>query len=523
MPIPIPPSDGGTGLDLADRIRLTIEESPEAVFWLERSGRFVFVNRRACESLGYDRAELTRLFLWDIDPDFPPERWAVQWETMRTAGRSTFETRHRDSNGRIFPVEVCATQVVHRGAEFHISFVRDISERVALRAAREKLEGQLRQSQRLEAVGRLAGGVAHDFNNMLSVILGYAEQLAADHPEGDLHADVLEIERAARRSAALVRQLLAFARRQPIDPRPLDLSAAVADLLKMLRRLLGEDLELAWMPAEEPVLVKMDPSQLDQILANLCINARDAISDSGKVTIETGRTVFDEARCADHPDTRPGRYAVLAVSDDGAGMDAETRERIFEPFFTTKPGTQGTGLGLATVWGIVKQNDGHVQVYSEPGHGTTFRIYLPEIEAAGVRQAPMTGAPARGSETLLLVEDETAILTLCSRMLRSLGYRVLEARDPDAALRLSAEETGAVDLLLTDVVMPGLNGRELAQRLQADRPALRTLFMSGYTANVIAHHGVLDPDVCFLAKPFTVQQLAAAVRSALDGSGEAAR
>jgi PAS domain S-box-containing protein len=505
-------------LETLHRIRKTVEESPEAIFWLEESGRISFANVRACESLGYARAELCRLHLWDIDPDFPPERWKQHWKALRTSGRRTFETRHRRQDGLIFPVEVCASQMVFGGEEIHLSFVRDITARVQEREVREKLETQLRHTQKMESVGQLAGGVAHDFNNMLSVILGYTEQILADQPQGTLLSDLQEIEKAAQRSADLTRQLLAFARCQTIAPRVFDLNPAVTNLLNMLGRLLGEDLELEWHPAPQPAVVRMDPSQLDQILANLCVNARDAIKGTGKVTIETSLATFNDAYCRDHLEASPGNFVMLAVSDDGTGMDRPTQTRIFEPYFTTKQVGEGTGLGLATVFGIVKQNEGRIEVYSEPEKGTTFKIYLPahEVKQMDAELARQADKPPRGSETVLLVEDEAALLELGRRLLESLGYRVICASSPKMAMRC-AQTTEPIDLMVTDVIMPEMNGRDLAGQLRVARPGLKVLFMSGYTSNVVAHHGVLDAGVCFLAKPFSVHDLAFKVREALDG------
>jgi len=500
-----------------ERFRLTLEESPEAIFWLEEDGRLAYVNRRACSSLGYTREELCRMHLWDIDPDFPPERWKVQWQTMRSAGRRTFETRHRAKDGRILPVEVCANQVASEYGEYHQSFVRDISERVQARQEHARLEEQLQHSRKMESVGQLAGGVAHDFNNMLSVIVGYTEDLLEENPEGPIHQDLQQIQRAAERSAELTRQLLAFARRQTIAPRVLDLNRAVDSLLKILERLLGENLKLIWCPGAGPSRVRIDPAQVDQILTNLCVNARDAITGQGVVTIETAHAQLDEEYCRTHAEAIPGDFVVLTVSDNGSGIDREHLERIFEPYFTTKGTGSGTGLGLATVFGIVKQNRGRIQVYSEEGEGTTFRIYLPAEKGEVSPELSAGGKPGRktGSETVLVVEDEQALLALATRQLRRLGYTVLGAGIPTDALDL-AREGGPIDLLVTDVIMPGMNGRELASILAEENPDLRTLFVSGYTANVIAHHGVLDSGVCFLAKPFSIQDLAAKVREALD-------
>ena len=397
----------------------------------------------------------------------------------------------------------------------------DITEMKQAEAEREHLQRQLAQAQKMEAVGRLAGGVAHDFNNMLTVILGNV-QLALEEPglTEPLRRSLLEVDGAAQRSADLTRQLLAFARKQTVAPQVLDLNETVEGMLKMLRRLIGEDIDLAWLPAPRLGAVRIDPGQIDQILANLCVNARDAIAGVGRVTIETENVTLDAEYCADHPGYRPGDYVQLSVADDGCGMDQATLASVFEPFFTTKAESEGTGLGLSTVYGIVKQNEGFINVYSEPGQGTVFRVFLPrhaqpQEPAPTQRAAPLPG----GTETILLVEDESAILALGQAMLGSLGYRILTAGSPEAALAAARERPAGIDLLITDVVLPGMNGRQLAEALRADHPGLRTLFMSGYTANVIAHHGVLEDGVAFIQKPFSRGALARKVRDALDRPG----
>ncbi|MFH2067437.1 MAG: transporter substrate-binding domain-containing protein [Pseudomonadota bacterium] len=384
---------------------------------------------------------------------------------------------------------------------------------------RKALENQLLQAQKMESVGRLAGGVAHDFNNMLSVILGHTElaliQLEPDQP---LFAYLKSIREAAQRSADLTRQLLAFARRQTVAPKMLDLNETVEGMLKMLRRLIGEDIDLVWMPGGNLGSVKIDPSQIDQILVNLCVNARDAIGDTGKVTIETDIATFDETYCLVHAGFSPGVYVTLTVSDNGDGMDPETLSHLFEPFFTTKGIGKGTGLGLATVYGIVKQNNGFINVYSEKNHGSTFRIYLPRYAANADRIAePDADKPdVRGSETILVVEDEPMILTMAAEMLNRLGYIILPAGTPGEAIRMAREHTGEIHLLMTDIVMPEMNGRDLAKNLLSLYPNLKSLFMSGYTANVIAHHGVLNEGAHFIQKPFSLKDLAAKVRETLD-------
>ena len=393
-----------------------------------------------------------------------------------------------------------------------IGTVQDITER-------RHLEDQLRLAQKMEAVGRLAGGVAHDFNNMLGVILGYAELLVRRLPaEEPLRSQALEIRRTSERAAALTRQLLAFSRRQVLQPRILDLSLVVSNMEEMLRRLIGEDVHLVSAAEGEVGLVKADPGQIEQVIMNLAVNARDAMPGGGRLTIATANVELDEARAAERPGVQPGPYVMLSVSDTGGGMDAETLSHLFEPFFTTKEPGRGTGLGLATAYGIVKQSDGHIWVLSEPGHGTSVTIYLPRVEGL-VHRAPAPvggGALPRGSETILLVEDEDSLRELAHEILGGLGYKVLEAGTGRAALELAERHPGPIDLLLTDVIMPGMSGRELAAELLASRPGARALYMSGYTDDAIIHHGVLEPGLAFLQKPFPLEALARKVREVLD-------
>jgi PAS domain S-box-containing protein len=381
-----------------------------------------------------------------------------------------------------------------------------------------KLENQLQHAQKMESVGRLAGGVAHDFNNMLGVIIGHANLALMDlDPAHPVNVNMEEIRKAAARSADLTRQLLAFARKQAIEPKVVDLNESVSGILIMLERLIGEQIDLSWKPKTDLWPVKVDPSQIDQILANLCVNARDAITDTGKITIETRNLVIDEDYCAHNADFAPGEYVCLAVSDNGHGMDKETLAHIFEPFFTTKGIGEGTGLGLSTVYGAARQNNGFINAYSEPGLGTTLTLYLPRYEGQ-VQARTNTAAipPSGGKETILLVEDEPAILDVASEILKRLGYTVLSANSPDEAMHLARVHAGDISLLLTDVVMPEMNGRDLAEKLLSLYPHVKRLFMSGYTSDVIAHHGVLDAGVHFIQKPFSVTDLAAKVREVLD-------
>ncbi len=399
---------------------------------------------------------------------------------------------------------------------------RDVSERKQAEAERERLQSQLAHSQKMESVGQLAGGVAHDFNNMLQVILGNTElALRRIGADDELRGDLNEVRSAAERSADLTRQLLAFARKQTVTPKVMDLSDTVGGMLKMLKRLIGEDIDLSWSPASGLWPVKLDPSQVDQILANLCVNARDAIEGTGKVAIRTGNEeVRDyEARPGDDGPP-PGSYVTLSVSDDGCGMDEETLKRIFEPFFTTKGVGRGTGLGLSTVYGIVRQNEGYVTVTSEPGRGTTFTVYLPRHEGS-IEEIESTKAhelPRGAGEMVLVAEDETTILDLCAAVLRQLGYHVLTASSPLEALGVAASHEGKIDLLMTDVIMPEMNGRDLAQGLLARRPEMKVLYMSGYTADVVSSRDMMDDGACFIQKPFSVHDVASKVREALEGA-----
>ncbi|MFH0730772.1 MAG: PAS domain S-box protein [Pseudomonadota bacterium] len=447
--------------------------------------------------------------------DPPREAVCDNCPTRKTLqdGRVHEETLETLRAGKMRNCRIVSSPVLSASGEVTavIEMVEDITDKLSL-------ESQFRQAQKMEAVGLLAGGVAHDYNNMLSVILGFAE-LALDKvtPSEPLYDDLQQILNAANRSTEVTRQLLAFARKETIVPKVIDLNETIEQMLKMIRRLIGEDIALAWLPGAGLWPVYMDPSQLDQILANLCVNARDAIADVGNITIETENAVFDETYCADHVGFSTGEYVLLALSDDGCGMDKELQEKIFEPFFTSKAVGLGTGLGLSTVYGSVRQNNGFINVYSEPGKGTTFKIYLRRHADPAVHSLPERAAeiPRCRGETVMVVEDEPAILMMTKMMLEKLGYRVLCAGTPGEAIRLAEEHAGEIHLLITDVVMPEMNGRELAERLQSITPDIKILFMSGYTATVIAHRGVLDEGVNFIKKPFSKMDLAVKVSEAL--------
>ncbi len=475
--------------------------------------------------------------MYGLDPSLPPPPYnehhkiftPESWDRLSRALPETIETgipyeleletvRKDGSNGWMW-VRGEATRNKKGKIIGLQGAAQDITESKIKEEDRLKLRAQLQQAQKMESVGRLAGGVAHDFNNMLGVILGHTEMIMDQtDPSHLFFANLQEIQNAAMRSADLTRQLLAFARKQIISPKVLDLNKTVAGMLNMLQRLIGEDIDLTWLPGKKLWPVNIDPSQIDQILANLCVNARDAIAGVGKLTIETGTCTFDDSHCAVHPGFIPGEYVFLTVSDNGSGMEPETQAKIFEPFFTTKPMDKGTGLGLSTVYGIVKQNNGFINVYSEPGQGTTFKIYLPRHtdKADQTHQKIPKESVSHGNETILLVEDEPAILNLTTMMLQRLGYTVLAASTPGEAIRLAREHLGKIGLLMTDVVMPEMNGRELAKNLLSLNPSLKRLFMSGYTANVIAHHGVLDAGVHFIQKPFSKKDLADSVKKVLE-------
>jgi PAS domain S-box-containing protein len=496
------------------RLQAIIKSNANPIVVYDANGHPQYLNPAFAEVFGWTLDELRGQRIPFVSDD-QKEMTAAKIDEIYASGKPVkFTGKRLTKRGKTLDVMISAAIIKGPSGKRTGMVVNliDISEQI-------KLERQLRQAQKMESVGRLAGGVAHDYNNMLSVIIGYAElALEKVDPSEPLYDDLQKILNAGRRSADITRQLLAFARQQTIAPRVLDLNATVEGVLQMLRRLIGEDINLAWLPGSGVWPVKMDPTQLDQILANLCVNARDAISDVGKITIETDMVTFDEAYCADHAGFVPGDFVMLAVSDNGCGMDRQTLDNLFEPFFTTKGVGKGTGLGLATVYGIVKQNKGFINVYSEPGRGTTFKIYLRKHTGPLIEDQPprVESVPRGRGEMVLVVEDEPSTLKLAERMLTDLGYQVLIAENPSAVMQLAAAHTGAIALLVTDVVMPGMNGRDLADQLRTLYPDLKTLFMSGYTANVIAHHGVLDAGVQFIQKPFSKKDLATKVRQTLD-------
>ena len=498
-------------------LRAIFDSAQDAIYLKDTDLRYTHCNRAMAGLFGQDRDQVIGRTDADLFPGEDVTEIAATDRRVLT-GRPVRGTFTRTIAGQQRAIDTSKSPVFDAdGRVVGLCGVsRDITEDISLRE-------QMRQAQKMEAVGRLAGGVAHDFNNMLQTILGYSDMLLAEAGENHpFRKDIEEIRKAGARSADLTRQLLAFARKQTIAPMVLDINAAVTDMLKMLQRLIGEDIDLLWKPCQDKCLVKIDPAQVDQVLANLVVNSRDAIAGNGRITIETACVEFDEDYCRTHEGFRPGRYQVLAVSDDGAGMDRKTLGQAFEPFFTTKGKDKGTGLGLATVYGIIKQNDGFINIYSEPGQGTTVRMYLPAVTDGSEsprRDAGSVELPT-GMETLLLVEDEPALLKLSRQVLEGLGYTVLPASGPGDALTLATDGSYQFDLLITDVIMPQMSGRALHEKLSEQCPGLRCLYMSGYTENVIAHHGVLEEGVHFLQKPFSTADLARKLREILDdGTG----
>ncbi len=507
-----------------EKYRSLFSQSTEGIYLHDFEGRILDVNQMACTQSGYSREELLGLTVFDFHPsknttNLLKDEILLAWRQLTPDQRVVVNIEHQRKDGTVYPVDISTGIVCYGGTNAVLAIVKDITERKKGEAEQEKLQAQLAQAQKMESVGRLAGGVAHDFNNMLGVILGHTEmvlqQVSSDEP---LHANLEAIQEAAKRSADLTGQLLAYARKQTVAPRVVDLNDTIEKMLNLLRRLIGEDIDLAWQPGRRVWPIKMDTAQIDKILVNLVVNSRDAIAGVGKVTIETGNASFDEEYCSRNAGFVPGDHVLLSVSDNGCGMDAQTRAQIFEPFFTTKEIGKGTGLGLATVYGAVKQNNGFINFNTEPGLGTTFMIYLPRhaLKAGLETEENRPKVAARGSETVLLVEDEPAILTMTTMMLQRMGYTVLAAGTPDEAIRLAQEHPGRIDMLMTDVVMPEMNGRDLAKNLLYIYPDIRRLFMSGYTADVIAHHGVLDEGVHFIQKPFTLKDLETKLREVLE-------
>ena len=506
--------------DSEERYRMLYDNNPQPIWVFDTETlKFLAVNEAALKHYGYSHDEFLAMTVQEIRP---PEDRVALLEQVSIPGHRAHETgiwRHRTKAGAIIDVEIVTHELKFGSRNARLVLVNDITERL-------RLETQLRQAQKMEAIGQLAGGVAHDFNNLLMVIQGHGESILAHLDSGELlRKNAEEINKATERAASLTRQLLAFSRMQVLTPRVLDLNDVLSDMGKMLPRLVREDIEVKIVPDNSSVVVRSDPTQIGQVIMNLVVNARDAMPNGGKLTIETAIVELDNEYAHQHSGVRPGTYGMLAVSDTGVGMDSETQAHIFEPFFTTKELGRGTGLGLATVYGIVKQSDGWIWVYSEVGKGTSFKIYLPLVnDAVPVLDSTQTRArPPRGTEMILLVEDQDGIRELASGVLRDNGYTVLEASDGLEALQLAEQHASSVDLLITDIMMPKMGGRELAQLLSASRPRLKVIFMSGYAEYGAPGVGTHDNNAVSLQKPFSMDVLLHKLREVLDTESDVNR
>jgi len=489
-----------------ERLSAAIEQAAEAVLITDDLGTIQYVNPAFEKISGYKKEEAIGQKPNILKSDKHNDAFFKNlWETITSGNIWKGEISNKNKNNNIYNVEVTISPVLNEAGKIanFVSVQRDITRE-------QELEEQFHQAQKMESVGRLAGGVAHDFNNMLSVILGYSElAMRKLNPSDKMYTEMQEINNAGQRSAALTTQLLAFARKQEIAPKILDLNDAISNMIKMLRRLIGEDIELIWKPGANLNAIKIDPAQVDQILANLGVNARDAIGRTGKVIIETYNIKLDDDYCRLHAFAKPGEYVLLGFSDDGCGMDDKTLAKVFEPFFTTKTVGEGTGLGLSTVYGIVKQNNGLIEVESKPGFGTQFKIFFPKYEGKDLRgKEKQYQLPKGRGELILLVEDEKSILEMTQTMLTNIGYSVLTANTPQQGLKLAKTSKQKIDILLTDVIMPDMNGKELSNQLVKLYPSLKVLYMSGYTSDIIAQSGVISKEINFITKPFSLHSLA---------------
>ena len=505
-----------------ERFRVFFEASPDACAFVTSDGTFIDINRAAEEMFGYRRDEVVGRSVPELGL-FHRDSLAIAQDMANDCLKgevcSPTELIVVNRSGRELVVEARTVAVRVGDGLAILTALRDISARKQAEIAQRRLEEQLRQASKMEAVGRLAGGVAHDFNNLLTGIRGFTDILLSGVREGDpAHGDLLEIQRATQRAANLTGQLLAFSRKQLVEPVVVDLNQLLSGALRIVERLIGEDVQVVFKPGANLHAVRIDPSGMEQVLINLAVNARDAMPQGGQLSIETSEVEVDAALCQSHLDARPGRHLLLSVKDTGVGMSEGVLSRLFEPFFTTKGPGRGTGLGLSIIYGIVQQAGGFVQVESDVGRGSTFQIYLPAAFEAPV---PVVASAEpdlpKGSETILLVEDEVLVRSLVSKFLHSQGYRVLSAARGSDAIQLAAEHGPRIDLLLSDVILPNMNGRQIYERLAGTMPTLRVLFMSGYTENIIAPHGVLEEGFFFVQKPFSLKELARKVREALDG------
>jgi PAS domain S-box-containing protein len=504
-----------------EALRLTqfsVDKAADSAFWMGPDARFIYVNDAACSSLGYSRKELLGMTVHDIDPDFSAAVWPEHWKEVRERGSFIVESKHRTKEGKIFPVEITVNYVEFKGNEYNCAFARDITERKEAEKEKEKMQVQLRQAQKMEAVGTLAGGIAHDFNNLLQAVQGYAQLLLFKEDGGDDgQRELQQIVRAAERGAELTQQLLTFSRKIESDLQPIDFNREVENVRLLLERTIPKMIEVEFRLAEDLKMVNADPGQVEQILMNLAVNAKDAMPDGGKLIVETAHVILDQDYCKIHRVANPGSYVQLTVTDTGHGIDKMTIEHIFEPFYTTKETGKGTGLGLATVYGIVKSHNGHIVCYSEPDEGTTFKIYLPTIDStqeAKKAEEHLTEFEG-GSETILLVDDEEAIRGLGTQILEEFGYTVLTAANGESALQLYSEEQEKIDMIILDLIMPGMGGKRCLVELLKINLEAKVAIASGYSPDGPTKEILKNGAKGFISKPYDLRQMLKVVREVL--------
>jgi two-component system, cell cycle sensor histidine kinase and response regulator CckA len=503
-------------------LKYSIDVHRDGFYWMDRDSRIVYINDVVCTSLGYAREELEGKHITFIDPRANPEYLQHLWHNLKTQGTYLFETHHRCKNGSEIPSEIRITYLQFRGKEYCIGYSRDISERIRAEQERAKLEDQIRQAQRMESIGRLAGGLAHDFNNLITAISGHISLALMDlDPRDPLRVNLVEASKATQSAASLTRQLLTLSRNPIRNPQIIDLNDLITNLRKMVKRLVGDDIRLTTHLQAQNAAIKTDPGQIEQIIINLVLNASDAMPEGGELTIETRAVHVQDGEYGAYPNAKPGRYILMAIGDTGHGISEAVKKHLFEPFYTTKEVGKGTGLGLATVYGSVMQNQGFIDVDSKTGSGTTFNIYFPHTDDQQTetwkREMDNEDLPA-GSETIVLVEDEKIVREMTLKLLKRLGYTILAYSNGDKAFLDLQNFAIPFQLLLTDVIMPGMNGRMLAEKLSALRPNLKILFTSGYAGDLLARRGVLDQGLNFIGKPYSPKELAKKIRKVLDGS-----
>jgi PAS domain S-box-containing protein len=515
-------------LEIAERkrveeaLRLTqfsIDHAGDNVFWMRPDARLIYVNEAACGSLGYSSAELTSMTVHDIDLNFPAEVWQAHWQELKQRGSFVIESQHRKKDGKVFPVEITVNYLTFEGREYNCAFARDISERKKVEAERERMQAQLRQAQKMQAVGTLAGGIAHDFNNILQAVLGYAELLLLGRQgQKPGYRELQEVVRAAKRGAELTQQLLTFSRKVDSKLRPTDLNHEVRNVRRLLERTIPKMIKIELRLAEDLKIVNADSGQIEQVLMNLAVNAKGAMPEGGKLVIETDDIVLDEERRGLHRVAKPGDYVRLTVSDTGHGIDEDIIEHIFEPFYTTKELGEGTGLGLATVYGIVESHNGYITVHSKPGEGSTFKIYLPAVESGeeNLELDEQLTALQGGTETILLVDDEESIRNLGCQVLEEFGYTVLVAADGESALDLYREANERVSLVILDLIMPGMGGKRCFEELLQINPEARVAIASGYSPDGPTREVLKNGARGFIAKPYDIAQMLKEVRKMLD-------